>query len=143
MALISDSSGARTAPSVAELFRVSAPTSEHFHVYETDLGSHVLLPDGNRIFDLDSETARELVALEGAQTDAVVERLARLGIDPIQLIDDEPIAEPPVKALSLAVAQKCNLGCSYCYAQGGDFGGPSRAMPVETALRAVDMLFAE
>ena len=29
----------------------------------------------------------------------------------------------PVKAVSLAVAQKCNLGCTYCYAQQGTFGG--------------------
>jgi len=138
-----DSCAARLAPSATQLFRLSAPTSEHFHVYETDVGSHVLLPDGNRIFDLDGETARELTALQGAPANAVVEYLSELGIDPLQLIDDEPIADPPVKALSLAVAQKCNLGCAYCYAQGGAFGGPSMAMPVETALRAVDMLFAE
>ena len=27
-------------------------------------------------------------------------------------VDDTPLAEPPVRALSLAVAQKCNLGCT-------------------------------
>ena len=46
----------------------------------------------------------------------------------------------PVHALSLAVAQKCNLGCTYCYAQQGDFGGPPKSMPLEVALRAVDLL---
>ena len=31
-------------------------------------------------------------------------------------------------ALSLAVAERCNLGCTYCYAQQGDFGGSAKAM---------------
>ncbi|WP_373842220.1 hypothetical protein [Limosilactobacillus sp.] len=40
----------------------------------------------------------------------------------------------------LAVAQACNMGCGYCYAHGGDFGKPSRAMPWETARAAIDSL---
>ena len=39
------------------------------------------------------------------------------------MIDDTPLVSPPLHALSLAVAQKCNLGCSYCYASQGGFGG--------------------
>jgi uncharacterized protein len=103
----------------------------------------VLVPDGNRIFDIDSEKTRALVAVQDGPPEWELESLSRLGFNPLGLIDDEPVANPPVRALSLAVAQKCNLGCSYCYAQGGDFGGPSRAMPLETALRAVDLLFRE
>ena len=33
---------------------------------------------------------------------------------------------PSVRALSLAISQKCNLGCTYCYAQEGGFGGAPR-----------------
>jgi sulfatase maturation enzyme AslB (radical SAM superfamily) len=33
--------------------------------------------------------------------------------------------------------QRCNLACTYCYAQGGVFGRDERAMSRETALRAV------
>jgi uncharacterized protein len=40
------------------------------------------------------------------------------------------------------VAQKCNLGCTYCYAQEGDFGGLAKDMPAEVALAAVERLFA-
>ena len=47
--------------------------------------------------------------------------------------------EPPA-AMSLALAQSCNLSCSYCYADAGQFGGPARRMPVEVARRAVDTL---
>ncbi len=47
--------------------------------------------------------------------------------------------EPPL-AMSLALAQSCNLSCSYCYADAGQFGGPARRMPVDVARRAVDSL---
>jgi uncharacterized protein len=48
-----------------------------------------------------------------------------------------------VRALSLAVAQKCNLGCTYCYAQGGSFGGAATSMELDTALASVDLLFGD
>ena len=58
---------------------------------------------------------------------ATVEALLReAGLDSRPLIDDTPLAPPAIHALSLAVAQKCNLGCTYCYAQQGEFGGPAR-----------------
>ena len=48
-----------------------------------------------------------------------------------------------MRALSLAVAQQCNLGCTYCYAQEGTFGAKPRNMASETAQRAVDLLLSE
>lgn len=59
---------------------------------------------------------------------------------------DEPVADRwdgKVRALSLAVAQHCNLGCTYCYAQQGSFGAPAKKMSLETALLAVDTLLAD
>jgi uncharacterized protein len=35
--------------------------------------------------------------------------------------------DPPLRSLSLNVAQVCNLGCSYCYAQQGSFGSKATA----------------
>lgn len=49
----------------------------------------------------------------------------------------------PVKALSIAVAQKCNLGCSYCYAQQGTFGGEAANMSFEVARNSIDLLLAD
>jgi uncharacterized protein len=49
----------------------------------------------------------------------------------------------PVRSLSLAVAQKCNLACSYCYAQEGSFGSEPKNMEHAAAIRAVDLLFQE
>src|SRR4029079_1921351 len=45
-----------------------------------------------------------------------------------------------LRSISLAIAQKCNLGCSYCYAEGGTFGAAEKAMPFEVAARAVQHL---
>lgn len=47
---------------------------------------------------------------------------------------------PAPRAISLNVAQSCNLACSYCYADEGRFGGPARRMPEAVARRAVDEL---
>jgi uncharacterized protein len=67
----------------------------------------------------------------------------RLGVDAPAYVDDGPPQQPPVRALSLAVAQKCNLGCTYCYAQGGSFGGAATSMELDTALASVDLLFGD
>ena len=65
--------------------------------------------------------------------------LDRVGLGGPPRIDDEPLTDPPLHALSLAIAQKCNLGCTYCYAQQGEFGGAAKNMTRETADQAVDL----
>jgi uncharacterized protein len=116
----------------------SAPRSAAVHLFETGLGSHVFVADGSRLFDADPILFSRL---DTAETDrAIGSLLAEAGLDHAPAIDDVAPAEPPLHALSLAVAQKCNLGCTYCYAQQGDFGGPARNMSLETALQAVGLL---
>jgi len=48
---------------------------------------------------------------------------------------------PSPNALSLNIAQSCNLSCSYCYADEGRFGGHASMMSMETARAAIDRLF--
>jgi uncharacterized protein len=125
--------------------RADAPRVPQVHLFDTDHGPHLLVADGSRIYRLDAAVARRFEAAAGAaDTASVDDLLARFGLDagPPQ-VDDEPPRTPPLRALSLAVAQKCNLGCTYCYAQEGSFGGPARNMPVAVALAAVDRLLAE
>jgi uncharacterized protein len=55
-------------------------------------------------------------------------------------IADEPLQSPALCAMFLAIAQKCNLGCTYCYASLGDFGGPAKNMAEEVTHRAADLL---
>jgi uncharacterized protein len=115
---------------------VSKPSN--YHLFDTQLGSHVYIANGSRIYSLDPELA---AVLEG--TDDGDSILGQWEIAGQPYISDEPVKSPPVRSLSLAVAQKCNLGCVYCYAQEGTFGGSPRDMEEEVARRSVDLLLSE
>jgi len=67
-------------------------------------------------------------------SDAVEDLLRQAGLDGPPLIDDAPLPPPKIRALSLAIAQKCNLGCAYCYAQQGEFGAPAKNMSLADAI---------
>ncbi len=109
------------------------------HLFPTELGWHVLVANGSRLYRV-TEDFRD--AWQEASNEKLREALlAEAGIGSIteeRLLESPP---PAVRALSLAVAQKCNLGCTYCYAEQGDFGRAPKNMPLEHALRAVDLLF--
>ncbi len=49
---------------------------------------------------------------------------------------------PPICAINLLIAQRCNLRCTYCYGAGGEYGDAGM-MSEETALRTVDWLIGQ
>ena len=96
------------------------------------------------MFEVDEDTFGQLDSARLTHDGRAIELfLQNLGVDEPQLVDDSAPLDPPLRALSLAVAQRCNLGCTYCYAQQGSFGDVPKSMPLATALKAVDLLFAE
>lgn len=127
----------------ARCMAASAPRTPKLHVLETAQGRHLFLANGSQLYDL---AAGLSAVLESAlSSDAAIDALLRdaglaAGLDAPPLIDDAPLAPPPAHALSLAIAQKCNLGCTYCYAQQGEFGGAAKNMAFEVAAQAVDLL---
>ncbi|MFF2147687.1 radical SAM protein [Kitasatospora sp. NPDC058190] len=134
--------GSATRGPARELFELSTPASPDLHLLRTEVGRHALVVNGSRLFDLDADSYRALDRARHAGDGPELSRLmSELGLEAPQLIDDRPPVEPPVRALSLSVAQKCNLGCTYCYAQQGSFGKTPTSMSVETALAAVELLF--
>lgn len=129
---------------MTELFELSAPRSPQAHLVDSGDGCYLFLPNGSRLYQVDATTYAELEALCSSGDERELSGLLqRFGVDAVPYIDDVAPHEPPVRALSLAVAQKCNLGCTYCYAQGGSFGGPATSMALETALASVDLLFGD
>ncbi|MGE3873599.1 MAG: radical SAM protein [Parvibaculaceae bacterium] len=121
--------------------KAAGPQLPAAHLLATDWGRHLFVADGSRLFDIDAGLFAEFdSALAERDAGKVAHLLAEAGLDGAPLIDDEPLAPPPIHALSLAVAQKCNLGCTYCYAEQGGFGGAPRNMPEATALQAVEQL---
>jgi uncharacterized protein len=117
------------------------PRDPRVHLLDHDPVPQLLVVNGTRLYDLPDATAVAVrSALETGDADALGSLLTSLGLDAPPAVDDRPFEDPPIHALSLAVAQKCNLGCTYCYAQQGTFGGDPRAMSAEIARRSVDLL---
>lgn len=118
----------------------SAPRSPHAHLIGDLAHGHIFVTNGSQLFDAEPELFEDLLAAR--DDDGFATMLERVGLGGPRRIDDTPLQSPPLHALSLAIAQKCNLGCVYCYAQQGEFGGTAKNMSQETADRAVDMLIA-
>jgi uncharacterized protein len=126
------------------LFAPSAPRVPQGHLFETAFGSHFLVANGSRVYRIGEGPLAFLIrAMEAGEPAAVDRFLAASGLAAPPYVDDIPPVSVPARAFSLAVAQKCNLGCTYCYAQQGSFGGPPRAMPLEVALASVERLFRD
>jgi uncharacterized protein len=124
--------------------RASSPNNPHVHLFESDSCPHLFVVDGSQVYAIGPhEKAKFASSVSRDDPDLVKEVLRELALDQKPFVDDSPIQSPPVRALSLAVAQKCNLGCTYCYAQEGGFGGPATMMPLSVALAAVERLFDE
>jgi uncharacterized protein len=126
------------------LTRAGSPIVPQFHLFEADAGRYLLLANGSQIFEVGDDVYADLDRARergrGGHIDALLEGL---GFDPTPFIDDEVPESFPVRSLSLAIAQKCNLGCTYCYAQEGNFGSASKDMSPQVAMNSVDLLFSE
>ena len=123
--------------------RISSPRTPQIHLIESALGGHLFVADGNRLFDAGADVfASYDAAIAEGGVETIDELLRQAGLAGRPSIDDTPLPPPPLRALSLAIAQKCNLGCTYCYAQQGEFGGAAKNMELTEALRAVDLLVA-
>lgn len=111
------------------------------HVFETAHGFHALVVDGSRVYSIDDATAARLQS-EPGDVARTLELLDLLTPGSPYVTDEAP-EQMPVRSLSLAVAQKCNLACTYCYAQEGSFGAEPKNMDRDAALRAVELLFED
>jgi uncharacterized protein len=112
----------------------SAPA---LHRFDTTVGPHVLMVDGSRIYAVDRGLDREMELLADARPDAVLDLLSRHGLSAEGFMTGDVPQEPPMRSLSLAVAQACNLGCTYCYAEQGSFGGKAASMGFDVARDAL------
>ncbi len=117
------------------------PRSCQIHLLANGPEPQMLVVNGSQLYHLPPELAARFDGARAQRDETLIGALlAENGLDAPPAIDDLPIRDPLPHAFSLAIAQKCNLGCGYCYAQQGDFGGPSKNMSLDTAIRAVDWL---
>src|SRR5260370_32722514 len=88
------------------LFGQSAPLSPDLHLVESGVGLHLLIANGNQFFDVDAQTyaALDTARHEGDLT--TIDGLLRAGgLRSPDLVDDAPVSDPPLRALSFTVAQ--------------------------------------
>jgi uncharacterized protein len=122
----------------------SAPLVPNAHLFDAG-GRHMMLSvEQGRIYGI---TATLAETLHRTMTYGDAERvglfMAMAGLEESSSVNERPPTSVPVRALSLAVAQKCNLGCTYCYAQQGSFGGTDNNMSLDVARTAVDRLLED
>jgi len=128
----------------------SSDTGARVHRFDTAFGSHIFVADGSLVYDVPPDDAAAVDAvLAGAGSPGdrrrVTELLGQLvgTAMPDGFVGARPAAPPPLRSLSLNVAQACNMSCGYCYADAGAFGGATRLMSSATARESVDRLFSE
>jgi uncharacterized protein len=117
-------------------------------LFQSELGQHIFVADGSRVYDLSRD---EAVLLQNAIATGRVPPSANSLFNELGLfitpdrrrITLHPIEPPRLTGMSLNVAQACNMGCRYCYADEGRFGGRARLMSAEVARASVDRFFAE
>ncbi|MFA6153121.1 radical SAM protein [Mesorhizobium sp.] len=107
--------------------------------FHADGQAHLFLANGSRLYGIDDALLGSFLG-RANDDDALSDWLAEHQLDAERFIDDTAIDPFPVHAISLAVAQKCNLGCTYCYAQEGEFGGRPKNMPLDIAKASIDAL---
>lgn len=122
----------------------STPRSAKAHLIKGGQSTQIFIPNGSRLYTISQEVEQKIASLMDKKDEKGLQNeLIRLGLDAPEYITDEPLQSPPLHALSLAIAQKCNMGCTYCYADQGDFGGPTKNMSLETAFKAIYLLLKD
>ncbi len=125
----------------AHITEQSGAKSAHIHLVKGSKNTQLFIVNGSRRHQITPEIEARLTRLiELNDEQSIQYELVALGLDAPALIDDKGLQEPPLHALSLAIAQKCNMGCSYCYAEQGDFGGSSKNMSFDMAKKSIELL---
>ena len=113
------------------------------HLFSTSHGDHILIPNGSRVYDINAGLRAELETALQSNRSGIADLLRNAGLHDSERLRTPPLADPPVRSLSLAVSQSCNLACGYCYAEGGSFGKPALQMSPDIADSAIRWLFRD
>lgn len=94
---------------------------------------------------LEDRVRRAILFYGSEAVEEAVDAIREASLSPVVRTEPEPLARPNVArsqpaGILIMVTQTCNLACSYCYAGGGTYGGKTKLMPEEDALRAIDVM---
>lgn len=125
---------------------MNKPFNASARVFQSAAGRHLFVADRSRLYDLPHEVAPgvEHLLMDVSEPSAVSALIADLtGVAHTRDMGAQQVSVPPLRALSLNLAQSCNMACGYCYADEGRFGGKASGMSLEVAQASVDRLLAE
>lgn len=122
----------------------SKPRNREYNLINSGREPLLFITNGSRLIRLPADMRTTIQKLESNKDSSLTNAL----LLPYQkyepeYIDPTPVKNPKTYALSLAIAQKCNLGCSYCYAAQGGFGSASKMMDLETAKQSIDFILRD
>lgn len=129
-----------------------SPTSEaqhnagtpHLHLFRARESHYLLQVETGKIYPVQDNIAQNIRLASEFGDDYRANLMARMaGVQSAVLPDLDIPTTVPVRSFSLALAQKCNLGCTYCYAEQGTFGGEPTNMSLEVAKTSVDQLLKD
>jgi len=124
----------QTGPVALTLAPPAPSRAPWYHVVGGGARPQALLVESSALFEISPPLASALTAGD-PQAQALL-----ADYRPDSGARDLPADLPTPAAISLNVAQSCNLTCSYCYADEGRFGGTARRMTQDTARAAIDEL---
>lgn len=118
--------------------------SSHLHLFQANEGDYLFQVETGKIYPVQNNIAQNIrMAMEFGDYQRADLMAMMAGIRPEALPDLDVPSSVPVRSFSLALAQKCNLGCTYCYAEQGTFGGKPTNMELEVAKASVDRLLKD
>lgn len=116
-----------------------------FHLFHHNGNHYVINIEGMEASPIDKTTAVTLDML-------VNESEMPLSLETVQILKElrlisenrekkvnTVIPDPPIDYMYLFITQSCNLRCTYCYGDGGEYG-TGGSLELETAFKAVDWL---
>ena len=121
----------------------SISANAEYRLIDSAVGTQLFVTDGSRLYGIEQglRDAIRLAIENNEDLDSLLGRVSKPRSE--RAIGRAPISPPPLRSLSLNVAQACNMACSYCYADEGRFGGNSRMMSQAVAFQAIDRLLIE
>ena len=84
-----------------DIMQAASPALPALHLLPSATGGHVFLADGSRLFEVEAPLFAELETARLSQDRAAVDALMqRLGLDGAPFVDDMPVQDPPLQAIS-------------------------------------------
>lgn len=123
--------------------------NKDFHLLATELGPVVFHSPSYRLFQVDEETSGRVNALKhpaGVYQSINDEEMLSLQTTLLGQTDRQPFRlktsllgeHSQLNGFYLFVSQECNLACTYCYGDGGEYRKSKRNMDETTARNFVD-----